>query len=150
MIRPGWIPPASPYSLLQESLFPNEWLILVSCMMLNCTSRKQVQQVLPEFVKRWPSPQSLMAADLADVAAVTRPLGFANRRAAAIVKMTRRYLAGPWEHASELPGVGPYAAAAWDIFCAGTLPAEAPKDHALVLYYDWCVQLAQPKVGSCT
>lgn len=52
-------------------------------------------------------------------------------------KMTRVYLTTDWQHAKELPGIGAYAAAAWEIFCDGTIPIEEPKDHALVLYYRW-------------
>ena len=137
MIEPGWLPPRSPYSLIQEDLWPDEWLILVVCMMLNCTSRKQVDRVMPEFRRRWPSPAAFLAAPDADVVGLTRPLGFANRRTTNLKKMTAAYLAGGWQHARELPGVGAYAAAAWEIFCAGKLPAECPNDHALTQYWHW-------------
>lgn len=45
------LPPRSLFGLLQEDLVPNEWMILISCMMLNCTSRKQVEKVFPTFIK---------------------------------------------------------------------------------------------------
>ena len=131
------IPARSPYSLIQEDLWPDCWMILVSCMLLNCTTRKQVEKVLPEFRKRWPTPQSFMHADDIDVVELCRPLGFANRRTTNLKKMTERYVAGPWQHASELPGVGVYASRAWEIFCQGTIGTEPPKDHALVQYYEW-------------
>lgn len=131
------IPPRSPFGLIQEDLWPNAWLILVAGMMLNCTSRKQVERVLPEFRRRWPTPQAFMKADVIDVADLCRPLGFANRRTVNLKKMTERYLAGPWQHARELPGVGEYGARAWEIFCLGSLGDEAPKDHALVRYFEW-------------
>lgn len=131
------IPPRSPYSLIQEDLWPNDWLILVACIMLNCTRRKQVEKVLPAFVERWATPAAFMAAPLEDVVALCKPLGFANRRSANLKKMTKRYLMGPWEHARELPGIGEYGARSWEIFCCGILGAEPPKDHALVQYYEW-------------
>lgn len=140
----GWIPPRSPYSLIQEDLWSSapesEWLILVTCMMLNCTSRKQVEKVLPAFRGRWPTPQALVKADDAEVAALCRPLGFANRRTNNLKKMTAAYLDGNWAHAAELPGVGPYAVASWEIFCAGAVPIECPKDHALTQYWVWLTQ----------
>ena len=136
-MRRGWVPPRSPYSLIQEDLWPSEWAILVSCMMLNCTSRKQVEKVLPEFLRRWPNARQFTTAPVAEVVELCRPLGFANRRTVNLKKMTEAYLAGGWQHARELPGIGEYGAAAWEIFCRGTLPEEAPKDHALVLYYHW-------------
>ena len=130
------IPPRSPYGLIQEDLWPNEWLVLVSCIMLNCTTRKQVESVLPTFMERWPEPADLLRKQqgLVDV---IRPLGFANRRADALVKMTRHYLTGPWKHARELPGIGVYGARCWEMLCRNIIGDEPPKDHALVRYYHW-------------
>ena len=138
----SWVPPRSPYSLIQEDLWPDRWLILVSCMMLNCTSRKQVEKVLPEFKRRWPTPQAFLAANDADVVELCRPLGFANRRTTNLKKRTVRYLAGPWTDPRELPGVGEYGARAYEIFCLGVLGDAPPKDHALVQYWHWVVGLA--------
>lgn len=140
-----FIPARSPLGLIQESLFPNEWLILVSCMMLNCTSRKQVERVFPEFIKRWPTPGVFMGADLVEVAELCKPLGFANRRTQNIKKMTERYVAAPWTHARELPGIGEYAARAWEIFCNNELGTETPNDGALSRYHAWRVKHEQRK-----
>jgi len=137
---PGWMPPRSPFGLLQEDLWPNEWLILISCMMLNQTSRKQVEKVLPEFVKLWPTPQLFLEANPLAVSDVCRSLGFATRRTDNMLKMTRRYLTGPWEHARDLPGIGEYGARSWEIFCRGIIGDEAPNDHALVDYWTWYKQ----------
>lgn len=131
------IPPRSPFSLIQEDLWPAEWKILVSCMMLNCTTRKQVEKILPTFFSRWPTPESLASANVQDVSRSISSLGFQNRRAAALIKMTKSYIEKNWSHASELPGIGDYASAAWQIFCLGEIPKDCPKDHALVLYYKW-------------
>ena len=131
------IPPRSPFSLIQEDLWPSEWKILISCMMLNCTTRRQVEKILPAFFKRWPTPESLSSANVGEVSSMISSLGFQNRRAEALVKMTKAYLKKDWKHAQELPGIGQYASAAWQIFVLGTLPDNCPKDHALVLYYKW-------------
>jgi methyl-CpG-binding domain protein 4 len=136
MIRPGWIPPRSPYSLIQEDVFPSEWLVIVSCMMLNCTKRRQVDRVLPGFMERWPTPEVFLLASDAEVAEVCRSLGFANRRTRNLKLMTEAYL-GVWDHALDLPGVGEYVARAWEIFCRGSLGLEPPRDHALVQYWRW-------------
>ena len=71
---------------------------------------------------------------------VIRPLGFANRRAENLFKMTHHYLAGPWEHARDLPGIGEYGARSWEIFCRGIIGDEVPKDHALTDYWRWYQQ----------
>jgi methyl-CpG-binding domain protein 4 len=130
-------PVRSPFGLIQEDLWPNEFMILVSCMMLNCTSRKQVEKVLPEFMRRWPGPGDFIKADDSEVIALCKPLGFAKRRTANLKKMTEMYLATDWTHVRQFPGIGEYAARAWEIFCTGNLGDEPPKDHALVKYYWW-------------
>lgn len=131
------IPPVSPFGLLQETLWPNHWLILVASMLLNCTSRKQVEKVLPEFSRRWPDPRCLLVAQRDDVAMVCKTLGFANRRTKNLIEMTKAYMAGDWKHANELPGIGDYGARSWEIFCAGIIGDEPPVDHALVQYFNW-------------
>lgn len=146
-MKQGWVPPRSPYSLIQEDLWSadpsSEWWILVVCLFLNCTRRKQVERTLPGFMARWNDPASFLLSEHRDVVDCIRSLGFGDRRAANLRKMTQAYLTGGWSHARELPGVGIYAARAWEIFCRGELGTEAPKDHALVKYWAWCRQRGQ-------
>jgi len=127
--------------LIQEDLWSGqpecEWKILVSCMMLNCTTRKQVEKVLPEFFRRWNTPEAFIKADKVEIAALICSLGFCRRRTVNLMKMSEAYLISDWKHASELPGIGPYASRAWEIFCCGVLGDEPPHDHALVQYFEW-------------
>jgi methyl-CpG-binding domain protein 4 len=136
----GWLPPVSPYGLIQEQLWPNEWKILIVCMMLNQTRRGQVERVLPDFFDRWPNPQALLQATSGDVCEVIRSLGFAVKRTDNLFMMTRHYLSGPWQHARELPGIGEYGARSWEIFCQGIIGDTPPKDHALVQWWNWYKQ----------
>ena len=131
------IPPRSPYCLIQEDLWPNEWKILVVCMLLNCTTRTAVEKVLPKLFDKYPDAKSVANADHAQLTQVICSLGFGNRRASNLIKMSQHYLRGNWKHAKDLPGIGDYAAAAWEIFVRGTLPKDCPKDHALTYYYNW-------------
>ncbi len=137
MVKQGWVPPQSPFCLIQEHLFPNEWLILVSCIMLNQTSRKQVDRVLPEFVRAFPTPQALLESQDGDIENVIRSLGFCNRRASILRSMTRAYLHTSWSDVRQLPGVGEYAHRAHSIFCAGEIGDIEPKDGSLVKYWRW-------------
>lgn len=131
------IPPRSGYGLIQEDLWPDEWKIIVSCMMLNCTSRKQVERVLPTFFKKWSGANELLCADIDDVTETIAPLGFKNRRTKNLLNMSRSYLEGKWTDPRDLPGVGEYGARAWEIFCANKLGDNPPEDGALVLYWKW-------------
>jgi methyl-CpG-binding domain protein 4 len=131
------IPPRSGYGLIQEDLWPDGWKILVSCVMLNCTSRKQVEKVLPRFFALWPGPEELLDSNPEIIAETIAPLGFKNRRTKNLLNMSRSYLEQDWKDPRELPGVGEYGARAWEIFCGNKLGDEPPKDGALVLYWQW-------------
>ena len=132
-----WQPPKSPHGLIQEDLWPDEWKILVSCMMLNQTTRKQVDKVVDEFFERWPTPETYAEADLTEVSEAIRPLGFYNRRPRAIKKFTEQYLADDWKEPIELYGIGKYANDAWRIFVRGDWRDVKPQDRALNMYHSW-------------
>lgn len=131
------LPPYSPVGIIQEATWPDEWKCLVQCILLNCTSRKQVERIWREFEARFPTPQSLDEAPEDDVRAIVASLGFKDRRTKVLKAMTRAYLGGNWQHASELPGVGVYAARMHDMLFRGELGCEPPKDHALVRVWEW-------------
>lgn len=131
------IPPRSPYGLIQEDMWPNEWVILLCCMLLNCTTRRTVEKVLPRLLEKYPDAEAMAAADEGELSDIIRCLGFGNRRAKNIVNMSRAYVYDDWTHPSQLPGIGEYASAAWEIFVKNRLPSECPKDGALTLYYKW-------------
>lgn len=134
------IPPISPYGLIQESLWPNEWYVLIVSIMLNRTSRKQVEKVWPKFVDKFPTPTHLLHSSESEISDLISPLGFKNRRAHSIMKMTECYLCSNWDSADQLPGIGDYGFRSWEIFIKGKLGDSEPKDHALNVYWRWAVK----------
>ena len=69
-VRHWWAPPLSPFGLLEEILWQDEWKLLVSCMMLNCSSklltwrlrwrhsqvrRKSYRRQMPKEIRRQPT-----------------------------------------------------------------------------------------------
>ena len=131
------IPPVSPYGLIQETLWPNEWKILVACMLLNCTTRKSMEKVVKPLFEKYPDALSMTTANPNEVAELIGSLGFRNKRSKSLIEMSKAYVKKEWSHVCELPGIGEYASAAWEIFILGVLPPEPPKDHALTAYYMW-------------
>jgi A/G-specific adenine glycosylase len=93
--------------------------ILVSEVMLQQT---QVPRVVPrylEWLARWPSTRSLAAAPVADVIRAWQGLGY-NRRSVNLHRTAQRIAADGWpDDLTELPGVGPYTAAAVGRFAFG-------------------------------
>jgi A/G-specific adenine glycosylase len=88
------------------------YAILVSEVMLQQT---QVDRVIPRWLawlERWPTPVALAAASPAEVIREWQGLGY-NRRAVSLHRAAQVVAVDGWPHdLTELPGVGPYTAAA--------------------------------------
>ncbi|CAN5241444.1 A/G-specific adenine glycosylase [soil metagenome] len=95
------------------------YAILVSEVMLQQT---QVERVRPRYLAwlaRWPTVESLAAASPGDVIREWQGLGY-NRRALHLHRAATRVVADGWpEDLTELPGIGPYTAAAIRCFAHG-------------------------------
>ena len=88
------------------------YAILVSEVMLQQT---QVERVIPRWLawlERWPTPEALAEAAPADVIREWQGLGY-NRRAVSLHRAAQVVAVSGWpDDLTELPGVGPYTAAA--------------------------------------
>ena len=95
------------------------YAILVSEVMLQQT---QVERVVPRYLawlERWPSIEALAAAATADVIREWQGLGY-NRRSVHLQRAAQLVAADGWpDDLTELPGVGPYTAAALRCFAFG-------------------------------
>src|SRR5919205_2118643 len=93
--------------------------ILVSEVMLQQT---QVERVVPRYLRwleRWPTAAALAATTTADVIGEWQGLGN-NRRAVNLKRAAKHVAARGWpDDLTELPGVGPYTAAALANFAFG-------------------------------
>src|SRR4051812_38050486 len=95
------------------------WAILVSEVMLQQTQATRVVPRHGRFLARFPTAASLAAAPAAEVIAAWSGLGY-NRPALALQAAARAIAADGWpQRLEDLPGVGPYTAAAvasfaWD------------------------------------
>ena len=113
------------------------YAILVSEVMLQQT---QVERVIPRWhawLERWPTVQALAAASPAEVIVEWQGLGY-NRRAVSLHRAACVVARQGWpDDLTELPGVGPYTAAALGNFAFG-------RD---VLPVDTNVQRVQERTG---
>ena len=95
------------------------YAILVSEVMLQQT---QADRVIPRYLRwfeRWPTVDALAAASAAEVILEWQGLGY-NRRAVNLHRATRVVAQAGWpDDLTELPGVGPYTAAAVANFAFG-------------------------------
>jgi A/G-specific adenine glycosylase len=104
----------------------DSYAILVSEVMLQQT---QVERVVPRWqawLERWPTAEALAEATAAEVIVAWQGLGY-NRRALNLHRAARIVAERGWpDDLTELPGVGPYTAAAVGNFAFGrdVLPAD--------------------------
>ncbi|HXF97765.1 MAG TPA: hypothetical protein VNJ46_04040, partial [Gaiellaceae bacterium] len=88
------------------------YAVLVSEVMLQQTQAERVAPRFLAWMARWPSVEALAAASRAEVIRAWQGLGY-NRRALHLHRAARRIAERGWPaDPTELPGVGPYTAAA--------------------------------------
>ena len=134
----------SPYGLIEELFADHPWKLLVCCLLLNLTTRKQLDPVLYHFFETFPTPESLLGCENNQnkILRIIAPLGLQSRRTQTLLRFSKEFLewrrlkqkqlpfAEPKENKEEeqmsleksrsvrdLHGVGRYAQQAYDIFC---------------------------------
>jgi len=133
-----WVPPVSPYGLLEEELYENPWKLLVACLLLNKTNARQVRTVIWDLFKLIPTPEAAAAMeDTSRIEKIIQPLGLFRKRAVAVRKMSMEYLGKQWRDPKELFNLGQYASDAYFIFCRGMWSDVYPEDKDLKRYKEW-------------
>lgn len=139
----NWVPPNSPFQLLQEDHAFDPWRVLVICMLLNQTTGEQVKKIIRRVFLLCPTAEAAVQVPMNELRTVIEPLGLQNKRVRDIREMSRQYLNDGWTYVTELHGVGKYAADAYAIFCVGKPEDIVPDDHMLVKYWEYVVQWKQ-------
>ena len=102
------------YPHVESALTFNNTFELLICVMLSAqTTDAAVNRVTPELFRRWPDAAALSEADVDEVGAVIRTIGFWRSKAAHAVETARILVAeyggevpGTMEELTRLPGVG--------------------------------------------
>ena len=118
--------------LLQDIYKNDPWKMLVCCIMLNLTTRKQVDKVRHELFKKYPAPQDMSVADYEELSELLMPLGMQYKRAATLMRFSKEYIDG-FADPIDLYGIGKYAKDSWEIFQNNNLNVQ-PNDKVLNLY----------------
>merc|ERR1712055_1134412 len=115
-----WIPPRSPFQLLQEELFFDPWKLLIGTIFLQKTSYKTAGLFIYKFFQIYPDAKSVDDSSEAEIIEFVRPLGYHNTRAKKIKRLSKEYLTNDnWKKASEFYGIGKYGNDSYEIFCLG-------------------------------
>ena len=139
LTRPLWTPPNLNVwedPLIQEIYWPDRWKMTVICMCLNMTSGKQVRPMLPKLFRHWSRPLSMAHAHEPTLKSIIQPLGFVNKRASALRRMSREWIDKDWIRIKDLYGCGQYAQDSDSIFFLGKLDIK-PKDGELKRYLEF-------------
>ncbi|KAJ7391606.1 Methyl-CpG-binding domain protein 4 [Desmophyllum pertusum] len=134
---PNWIPPKSPFNLIQENLFHDPWKLLIATIFLNRTSGRKAIPVMWDFFKRYPNPEITRMADWKPIAELIQPLGLHEKRAKIIIRFSDEFLTKDWTYPKELYGIGKYGDDSYRIFCLGDWKNVTPNDHKLNFYHKW-------------
>lgn len=67
----------------------NPYELLVVTILSAQTTDERVNTVTPELFEKYPTPRAMAEADVDDIAAIVRPLGFQNRRSKQLRKMAQ-------------------------------------------------------------
>lgn len=83
-----WIPPKSPFNLIQESLFHDPWKLLIATIFLNRTTGRKAIPVMWEFFRKFPNPEVTRKADWKEIAGMYGPSQCATRKEAPLPTST--------------------------------------------------------------
>ena len=119
--------------MVQQQINMDPWSHMEGVIMLNQTGRKPVKTVLPEFLERWPTPESLLRSRIIDIEEVLKPLGMWRRRAKILYKMSIDFLTWDHDDARDLHGIGKYGSDSYEIFFKNNLSVQ-PTDKELLRY----------------
>ncbi|KAF3782714.1 Methyl-CpG-binding domain protein [Nymphaea thermarum] len=133
----NWVPPPSPFCLMQEQYYDDPWKVLVICICLNHTSGTQTKRVIEDLFDLSPDPLTMMSTRAREIERVTQSLGLQKKRAEILQRFSFEYATTGWTHVTELHGIGKYAADAYAIFCTGRWMDVRPNDHMLNKYWDF-------------
>lgn len=139
----------SPLNLLQEIYREDPWKMLICCIFLNQTSRKQVDQIRENFFLKYPDPKTAIAADDTEMAEMIKILGFKNVRTKRIKRFSEQFITKSWLNPIELHGIGQYAQDSWDIFQKYDFSVN-PTDGVLKKYLAWVNEIYnQIEINEC-
>lgn len=149
--------------LQAELVKKSPWHMLVGCILLNQTTRKQVDRAWPKIFEVWPTPEEAVQADRTKLEIVRRalhPLGLENKRLKTIRRMSVDYLM-EYEHCEHdathinvhsLYGCGKYASDSFKIFVLGENDIEEimPTDKELIRFLNGELPESTPRKNEST
>lgn len=139
-----WIPPRSPYCLIQEDLYSDPWQLLIATIFLTKTAASKAIPQIHKFLAKWPTPESVINANYNEILAFLAPLGLGNTRTEVILRFSHEYLEKHWNYPIDLFGIGKYGNDSYRIFCINEWRDVRPDDIPLTMYRNWLIENEEP------
>lgn len=136
-LKRKWVPPKSPFNLVQEHLYHDPWKVLISTIFLQRTTGKVAIPLLWKFFEKYPNPAIASRAEPSVLSAFLKPLGLGEKRTKIITQFSGEYISKQWQYPIELYGIGKYGNDSYRIFCIDEWREVKPQDHMLNKYHTW-------------
>ncbi|KAF2157132.1 DNA glycosylase, partial [Myriangium duriaei CBS 260.36] len=88
---------AEKFGLVQERLWNEPYKLLIAVMFLNKTKGQHAMPIFRQMMERYPLPQDLAQAEMADVCEMIYHLGLQTQRAKKFIKFATAWIAEPPE-----------------------------------------------------
>ena len=86
---------ADRFGLMQERLAHDPFRLLIATIFLNKTPGERAMPVFYKLMEKYPGPEALANAEVADITSIIQKLGFQNQRARKIVAMANKWTEAP-------------------------------------------------------
>ena len=125
--------------LLQEIYRDDPWKMLIGCILLNLTHRRQAQPVAERLFEKYSNPLSMAGADYDELGEIIRSLGLWRRRTKTLIEFSLDWYFRDSYKPSEVEvkkmhGIGKYAADSYRIFQLGDRTRCESGDSVLLWY----------------
>jgi methyl-CpG-binding domain protein 4 len=120
--------------ILQTGMQGDPWRVVLACMLLQQTTRRQAEKGLQNLLHEFPTPLALASGDLDLVAQCVRPCGLQNKRARMLMQFSYDFACYSDKSLTGCAGVGMYVCDAVRMFCLSDLRFNGSGDKALALY----------------
>jgi endonuclease III len=139
--------------ILQDVLKDNPWRMLVGCILLNMTTRTQVDKVRQQLFENYPGPGHMAVADPDELGELLKPLGLFRRRAVTLKRFSQDWLTvtqlgdrpfpTAWD-VGQCYGIGKYATDSYRIFVLGEILKPRDVEDKVLKKY---LEIAQERRG---
>jgi len=121
--------------LMVQQQVNSVWQHMVGVICLNQTYRKQVKEILPKLLERYPDPVKFIRGRAKAQEKMLKPLGMWSVRVKRLRQMSVDYLTWDGKEASDLYGIGKYGSDSYKIFYKNEIPNDV-KDKELKKYIE--------------